>query len=61
MMKVEHSKIIRTPKYNIPIGEAVKNPDGHYSLKIKKAKGPEIEEVTLDQLFSMVMKQSEKA
>ncbi len=34
-------KLVRTPKFNIPIGEAIKSPDGHYSLKIKKAKSQE--------------------
>ncbi len=53
-------RIVKTPKYRIPIGEAVKSDDGHYILKIKKPKGSEVEELTLDQLFTMVMTEAEK-
>ena len=60
MEKGTRPKIVRTPVHGSPIGEAIKNPDGHYSLKIKKPKGPEVEEVALDQLFSMVMSEAEK-
>lgn len=59
MERKRSPKIIRTPKFRIPIGEAVKNADGHYSLKIKKPKSPEIEEVTLDQLIKMVLSEAE--
>ena len=47
--------LIRTPVHKIPIGEAVKKPDGHYSLRIKKPKGSEYEELSLDHLISMVV------
>ena len=47
-------RIVKTPKHKIPIGEAVKNPDGHYSLTIKRSKGSDTEEVALDQLYFMV-------
>ena len=47
--------LIKTPVHKIPIGEAVKKPDGHYSLRIKKHKGSEYEEVPLDHLISMVV------
>lgn len=60
MGKSSQSKIVRTPIHGIPIGEAIKKPDGHYSLKIKRPKGQEVEEVALDQLFSMVMNEAEK-
>ncbi len=60
MEKGKRPKIVKTPVHGIPIGEAIKNPDGHYSLKIKRAKGSEVEEVALDKLFSMVMSEAEK-
>ena len=47
--------LVRTPIHQIPIGEPVKSPDGTYCLRIKKPKGPEVEEVPLDKLFSMVI------
>lgn len=47
--------LIKTPVHKIPIGEAVKKPDGHYSLRIKKPKGSEYEELSLDHLISMVV------
>lgn len=53
-------RLIKTPIHNIPIGEAVKSPDGHYSLRIKKPKGNEIEEVPLDKLLSMVVSIAEE-
>lgn len=59
-MKSERTKIIRTPKYNIPIGEAIKDADGHYSLRIKKARGKEVEVIPLDQLNMMIMTEAEK-
>ena len=53
-------RLIYTPKEKIPIGEAVKKPDGRYCLRIKKPKGEEIEEVPLDQLLSMVINEADK-
>ena len=44
-------RLIKTPVHNIPIGEAVKSRDGHYSLRIKKPKGNEIEDVPPDKLL----------
>lgn len=52
-------KIVKTPKYNIPIGEALRKPDGRYFLKIKKAKSKEVEEVPLDQLNHMIMAEAD--
>lgn len=47
--------LIKTPVHNIPIGEPVKTPDGHYCIRIKKPKGSEYEELPLDYLISMVV------
>lgn len=52
--------IIRTPKLKIPIGVAVKNANGTYSLKIKKSKTDQVEEVPIDSLFSMVISGAEE-
>ncbi|MDY5797494.1 MAG: hypothetical protein SPJ86_01470 [Eubacteriales bacterium] len=56
---VPKPKLIRTPVHKIPIGEAVKKPDGHYSLRIKKPKGSEYEELSLDRFISMVVAEAE--
>ena len=56
---VPKPKLIRTPVHKIPIGEAVKKPDGHYSLRIKKPKGSEYEELSLDHLISMVVTEAD--
>ena len=45
---VSKPHLIKTPVHKIPIGEPVKNPDGHYSIRIKKPKGNEYEELSLD-------------
>lgn len=59
MEKESRQRILRTPKHKIPIGEVVKKPDGNYSVRIKKPGGREIEEVALDQLLTMIMKQAD--
>lgn len=56
---VPKPKLIRTPVHKIPIGEAVKKPDGHYSLRIKKPKGSEYEELSLDRFISMVVAEAD--
>jgi hypothetical protein len=48
-------RLIKTPVHNIPIGEPVKTPDGHYGLRIKRPKGNEYEEMSLDTLIFMVV------
>ncbi len=47
--------IIKTPVHKIPIGEAVKKADGHYSIRIKRPQSSEYEELSLDHLISMVV------
>lgn len=53
-------RLIRTPIHGIPIGEALKSSDGHISLRIKKAKTPEYEDLSLDQLLTMVVTGAEQ-
>lgn len=54
-------KIIRTPLHGIPIGEALRRPDGRYILRIKRPKGNEIEDVPLERLLSMVVRTAEES
>lgn len=56
---VSKPHLIKTPVHNIPIGEPVKTPDGHYCIRIKKPKGSEYEDLTLDCLISMVVKEAD--
>ena len=61
MVRISYeSRMVRTPVYHIPIGEAVISPDGHYSLRIKRAKSNEIEEVPLDELLSLVVSKAKE-
>ena len=61
MENVTRRKMIRTPLHGIPIGEALRRPDGRYILRIKRPKGNEIEAVPLERLLSMVVRTAEKA
>lgn len=56
---VSKPHLIKTPVHKIPIGEPVKNPDGHYSIRIKKPKGNEYEELSLNHLISMVVMEAD--
>lgn len=63
-LTTSNGKLVRTPRLNIPIGEAIKNNDGCYFLRIKRPKSNDIEELSLDVLFSLVVnnvEDSEKA
>ena len=60
MERKKRPRIVKTPQFNIPIGEAIKNPDGHYSLRIKKARSQEVEVIPLEQLNKMIMKEAEE-
>ena len=59
MEKKNRVRVLKTPVHKIPIGEAVKKPDGRYCIRIKKPKGEEVEEVPLDQLLSMVVTEAD--
>lgn len=59
MDQSKKARILKTPVYKIPIGEAIINQDGHYSLRIKKPKSEEVEEIPLDRLLSMVVTEAE--
>ena len=59
MEKKSKARLLKTPIHKIPIGEAVKKPDGRYCIRIKRPKGEEVEEVLLDQLLSMVVTEAD--
>ena len=52
--------MVYTPKCHIPIGEAVKNENGEYALRIKKPNSPDIEVVSIVELLSEVIQTAEK-
>ena len=47
------SRMIYTPKQQIPIGEAIMRPDGGYAILIKYK--DRIEEISMDTLYSSVI------
>lgn len=53
-------RLIKTPVHGIPIGEALKSSDGHISLRIKKPRASEYEDLPLDQFLAMVMAGAEQ-
>ena len=60
MKSEKRTRLVRTPIHKIAIGEAIKEPDGHYSLRIKRPDKAEYEVIALDQLFSIVMNEAER-
>jgi hypothetical protein len=60
MTDQEKPHLIKTPIHKIPIGEAIKAPDGRYTLRIKKPKGAEVEEIPLEKLISMVISEADR-
>ena len=55
-MRNQKKRLLRTPKYKIPIGEPIKRDDGTYALRIKKANSQEVEDIAIDDLFAMAIK-----
>ena len=52
-------KMIYTPVRRIPIGEAIKKPDGTYALRVKRSNREEFEEIPLEALCSSVIMSAE--
>ncbi len=51
------TNMIYTPNCHIPIGEAIKNPDGTLAIRIKRNSSNQYDEISLDNLYqSAVMK-----
>lgn len=54
-------KMVYTPERHIPIGEACKTATGEYALRIKKAKGNEVEIIPIGKLVTQVAQAAETA
>lgn len=54
------TKMIYTPVHRIPIGEAIKRPDGTYALRVKKPSKDEFDEIPLETLCSSVVMSAER-
>ena len=50
---------IKTPRLNVPLGEAYRNSDGTYGLRIKKPNSGLYEDVPIDEIFKMVISGAE--
>ncbi len=59
MERKERSRLVKTPKHHIPIGEAIKDDNGFYSVRIKKPGAKEVEVISLDRLNRMIMEQAD--
>lgn len=57
-MKDQKKRLLRTPKYKIPIGEPIKMADGGYALRIKRPNGSDVEEISMEKMFAMVVKEA---
>lgn len=57
----EVKKMIYTPVRRIPIGEAIKKPDGTYALRIKRSNREEFEEIPLEKLCTSIIMNAEQA
>lgn len=51
--------MIYTPDRHIPVGEAVKMADGEYGLRIKRAKGHDVDIIPISKLYSQVINTAE--
>lgn len=52
--KTQKKKMVYTPEQHIPLGEAVKTPNGEYALRIKKPNSSLYEVVTIGTLISQL-------
>jgi len=57
---VSLSRMIYTPKARIPIGEAIKLPDGTHALRVKKPGEDKYDEIPLEALLSKVVMSTER-
>ena len=60
MSEEARRKMIYTPVRHIPIGEAIKKPDGTYTLRIKRNNRDEFEEIPLERLCTSVIMNAEQ-
>ena len=54
-------RLIRSPLFGIPLGEPVRMEDGTYCVRVKRAKGKEVEVIPLDQIVAMVVSVADDA
>lgn len=59
-MNRQKARLVRTPIHKIPLGETIKKSDGTYALRVKKPKSNEYEEVPMDILMSIMVKEAER-
>lgn len=59
MKAVSLSRMIYTPKARIPVGEAIKLPDGTHALRVKKPGEDKYDEIPLETLLSKVVMSAE--
>ena len=58
--KNKKKKMVYTPKCHIPIGEAIKDENGNYALRIKKPNSHDVEVVSIGTLFSVIAQTADK-
>ena len=61
MKAISLSKMIYTPKARIPVGEAIKLPDGTHALRVKKPGEDKYDEIPLEALLSKVVMSTERS
>ena len=61
MSETVRRKMVYTPVRHIPIGEAIKRPDGTYILRIKRSNRDEFDEIPLEKLCTSVIMNAEQA
>lgn len=55
LLDVVSSRILKTPRFHIPIGEPIKVSENRYVLRIKKTAGKETEDLPLESLVLMIV------
>lgn len=50
--------MIYTPNCHIPIGEAIKNPDGTLAIRIKRNSSNQYDEISLDNLYQSAVRKA---
>lgn len=50
--------MIYTPNRHIPIGEAIKNPDGTLAIRVKRNISNQYDDISLDTLYQSAVKQA---
>lgn len=53
--------MVYTPNIHIPVGEAVKRPDGSHAIRVKNPRTNKTDEISLDSLFEEVVQKATAA